>query len=126
MSIENKVKEMLVLSGGLNSAKDAIDKLFKMIYPDMSISDEEILDIMSEQVPTYVELFTEEEIDAAIAWHSSEAGKKFAEKSTNVLENTQEVTSKAIEKLLQKKLLEMQNKEDADVIDIFSKKEPNA
>ena len=108
MSLEDKVRKLIVVSGSVDTIKAGLSQIAGMVHPDLTFTDEEVENLAMLNIPVYSENFTEQEIDDALAWWESESGKAFASRQVQMVEKSKEATSQTIETLISKKVLEIE------------------
>ncbi|PTL75491.1 DUF2059 domain-containing protein [Vitiosangium sp. GDMCC 1.1324] len=97
---EQKVRRLMVLTGAEDSGKQMLD-LMTTQFSQMShippgfmekfrevAEEESIVDLL---VPVYMKHLSEEDLDAAIAFHESPAGKRFLAAQPRLLEEAKEI-----------------------------------
>ncbi|MFY0562509.1 DUF2059 domain-containing protein [Archangium lansingense] len=101
---QEKVRRLMALTGAEDTGQQMLD-LMTSHFEQMSTSvppgflekfrevarQESIVDML---VPVYMKHFTEEDLDAAIAFHESPAGKRFLAAQPRVMEEAKEVGEK--------------------------------
>ena len=96
-SKEQKVRKLIELTGGEDLAKQVLDAMMGQLsaspdlppgfvekFRELAMKD----DIVSMYVPIYVKHVAEEDLDAAIAFFSSPAGKRFAKAQPAIMQDS--------------------------------------
>ena len=117
MSITEKVKKYLAATGAVEAAKRNFEGIFEKFKKngspisqkakrilEESLGSETLLDIMA---TVYEEFYSEEEIDAAIAFYETPIGKSMASKAGQVMATTASMLNARVSRALNKILKEI-------------------
>lgn len=99
MSLEEKAKKLIQVSGAVQNIEYALNEMLKALNSN-GITAEEAEIIAEAGIPVYVNNLTEQEMDDAIAWHTSESGKAMVSKNLTIMNDMQEITKDLVQKMV--------------------------
>jgi len=118
MTIEEKIANLLEITNFKGVTSRVFTQIFDlMVKPfakegfgkdlNLSLTEEDLQNILTTVIPAYKEVFTEKEIDDVMAFYSTESGKSFLEKTPELNLKVQAAIEASCSGIMQRLLSEV-------------------